>query len=166
MPDKTSARSMPALASDRPLQGRPEPASGGTPGAATPAGSSSTSTRNPLQAKVTRLLSANLEDGATRAALDTLGQVELAESKRRARYRAPSAVARTAAMSDAGGAGISDALRRGGLRKEVDNRLEQGSREFLRAFSEVNDASFFPPSSLSPSRQSIARDLTRSRRRN
>lgn len=98
--------------------------------------SSSTSTRNPLQAKVTRLLSANLEDGATRAALDTLGQVQLAESKR-ARTAASSSDPTTTAGGQ--GAGISDALRRGGLRKEVDASMEQGSRDFLRAFSEVND---------------------------
>ncbi|KWU45606.1 oligomeric Golgi complex subunit 6 [Rhodotorula sp. JG-1b] len=96
--------------------------------------SSTSSTRNPLQAKVTRLLSANLEDGATRAALDTLGQVELAESKRA--RTAASLSDPTPTAGEQGGAGISDALRRGGLRKEVDARMEQGSREFLRAFSE------------------------------
>ena len=101
--------------------------------------SSTSSTRNSLQAKVTRLLSANLEDGATRAALDTLGQVELAESKRA--RTAASLSDPTPTAGEQGGAGISDALRRGGLRKEVDARMEQGSREFLRAFSEVNDAS-------------------------
>lgn len=112
--------------------------------------SSTSSTRNPLQAKVTRLLSANLEDGATRAALDTLGQVELAESKR-ARTAAASLSDPTPTAGEQGGAGISDALRRGGLRKEVDARMEQGSREFLRAFSEVNDASLSLSLSLSSS---------------
>ncbi|GAA5985756.1 hypothetical protein JCM10908_007099 [Rhodotorula pacifica] len=116
-----TTESRPALAAARTTSSlQPTPP---TPGSS----SSTTSTRNPLQAKVTRLLSANLEDGATRAALDTLGQVELAEAKR------------SGATEQGGAAGITNALRRGGLRKEVDSRMEQGSREFLRAFSEVND---------------------------
>jgi hypothetical protein len=135
---------MPALDPLPAFTGRAVPAAATTPNTNTNS-SSSTSTRNPLQAKVTRLLSANLEDGATRAALDTLGQVELAESKRARRTAAafsdPTTTTTTA--GGPGGAGISDALRRGGLRKEVDARMEQGGREFLRAFSEVNDAS--PP---------------------
>ncbi|GAA5881595.1 hypothetical protein JCM3774_006489 [Rhodotorula dairenensis] len=129
---------MPGLA---PVSGSEPGATPGTPSTSGSVSSSTSTTRNPLQAKVTRLLSANLEDGATRAALDTLGQVELAESRRAATRIASSSGAPAPATGpeSAGGAGISDALTRGGLRKEVDNRLEQGSREFLRAFSEVND---------------------------
>jgi hypothetical protein len=83
-------------------------------------------TRNPLNLKVNRLLSANLEDAGTRAALDTLGEFE------------------RQAVQDGTPAtkgGIGGALRRGGLRKEVEGRMAEGSREFLEAFSEVNDVS-------------------------
>ncbi|KAK4704999.1 conserved oligomeric Golgi complex subunit 6, partial [Phenoliferia sp. Uapishka_3] len=94
----------------------------------TPSATTATS-RNPLHLKVQRLLSANLEDAGTRAALDTLGEfdsslVDEAHSQRRAQT---------------GNAAIGAALRRGGLRKEVEGRMAEGSREFLEAFSEVND---------------------------
>jgi hypothetical protein len=81
------------------------------------------SSRNPLHLKVNRLLSANLEDAGTRAALDTLG--EFADDK----------------VAGQEGGGIGRALRRGGLRKEVEGRMAEGSREFLLAFSEVNEVS-------------------------
>jgi len=85
----------------------------------------SSSTRNPLNLKVHRLLSSNLEDAGTRAALDTLGELEKAELE---------------SDKSAQGRGIGAALKRGtGLRKEVDGRMAQGSKEFLQAFSEVND---------------------------
>lgn len=85
-------------------------------------------TRNPLHLKVNRLLSANLEDAGTRAALDTLGEFENVQDDEGRK----------------GGAGIGVALRRGGLRKEVEGRMAEGSREFLEAFSEVNDVCTLP----------------------
>ncbi|GAA5901349.1 Golgi transport complex subunit COG6 [Sporobolomyces salmoneus] len=88
-------------------------------------GNHASSTRNPLNLKVHRLLTSNLEDAGTRAALETLGELEHAEK-------------------DSGegvqGGGIKAALERGGgLRKEIDARMTQGSKEFLKAFSQVND---------------------------
>ncbi|KAI5479514.1 component of oligomeric golgi complex 6 [Pseudohyphozyma bogoriensis] len=85
------------------------------------------SARNPLHLKVNRLLSgSNLEDSGTRAALDTLGEFAQDEGG--------------ASGSRRGNAtGIGAALKRGGLRKEVDGRMAEGSREFLEAFSKVND---------------------------
>ncbi|GAA5912228.1 hypothetical protein JCM5296_005454 [Sporobolomyces johnsonii] len=86
--------------------------------------------RNPLQLKVNRLLSSNLDDAGTRAALDTLGQLEQGElepDRQRDGDKQPS------------GRAIGSALKRGGLRKEIDGRMAQGSKEFLDAFSEVND---------------------------
>ncbi|GAA5868756.1 hypothetical protein JCM8547_005368 [Rhodosporidiobolus lusitaniae] len=88
----------------------------------------SSSSRNPLTLKVQRLLSANLEDNGTRAALDTLGELERRDD-------GTEGVTGTAGP----GAGGRGALKRGGLRKEVDGKMAEGSREFLEAFSEVND---------------------------
>lgn len=93
---------------------------------------SASSSRNPLHLKVQRLLSANLEDAGTRAALDTLGEFDSALSDDQPRR---------AGSSGSGNAAIGVALRRGGLRKEVEGRMAEGSREFLEAFSEVNDVS-------------------------
>ncbi|GAA6015725.1 hypothetical protein JCM11491_002459 [Sporobolomyces phaffii] len=83
-------------------------------------GTGGSSTRNPLNLKVQRLLTSNLEDAPTRAALDTLGELEHADPARGIRH----------ALEPGGG---------GGLRKEIDARIAHGSREFLDAFSEVND---------------------------
>ncbi|GAA5834551.1 hypothetical protein JCM11251_007038 [Rhodosporidiobolus azoricus] len=94
--------------------------------------STSTSTaRNPLHLKVQRLLSANFEDAGTRAALDTLGELERGEGM--------TGNAGSKAAPPARGGGIGTALKRGGLRKEVDGKMAEGSKEFLDAFSEVND---------------------------
>lgn len=93
--------------------------------------SSTTSTaRNPLHLKANRLLAANLEDEGTRAALDTLGEFE-------------NLIGDDITRKGSLGTGIGVALRRGGLRKEVEGRMAEGSREFLEAFSEVNNVSSF-----------------------
>lgn len=76
--------------------------------------------RNPLHLKVNRILSTNFEDPGTRQALDILGEYELAT----------------------GSLGL--ALRKGGLRKQVEHRIAAGSREFLSAFDHVNDVSTAP----------------------
>lgn len=104
------------------------------------------SNRNPLNLKVTRLLSANLQDAATRAALDTLGQFE----------DDPATTSSASSNKD----GIGRALRRGGLRKEVDKRMAQGSRQFLDAFSDVNDVSHCCPTA-SLALPCLPRELTR-----
>lgn len=93
-------------------------------------GGSTSRPNNPLLHKVQRLLSANLEDGGTRAALDTLGEQEGAEE-------VPKSTG--GAANGAGVQGAGAALKRGGLRKEVEGKMAEGSREFLQAFSEVND---------------------------
>lgn len=80
-----------------------------------------------------RLLSANLEDAGTRAALDTLGEFESAA------VASATTTKDVAAGKQVSAPGIGGALRRGGLRKEVEGRMAEGSREFLEAFSEVND---------------------------
>lgn len=121
-------------------------ASPGLGSSTSPWPSSASAPRNPLQAKVGRLLSANLEDGVTRAALDTLGQVELLERAEPEtstttvdhQTRQPSQPA-SHGNADGDAGDITAALRKGGIRKEVDSRMDQSSREFLRAFSEVND---------------------------
>ncbi|GAA5926667.1 Golgi transport complex subunit COG6 [Sporobolomyces koalae] len=87
------------------------------------------SNRNPLHLKVHRLLTSSLDDAATTAALDTLGELEHAEAE-------------TESTTDpaAPSKGIRAALVRGtGLRKEIDGRIAQGSKEFLVAFSRVNE---------------------------
>ncbi|GAA5932727.1 hypothetical protein JCM3775_002220 [Rhodotorula graminis] len=98
-----------------------------------PSGTSAPPSTTPLHRKVTRLLSANFEDAGTRAALDTLGELERAE-------RTDAQGDERAGRSQVGvQRGIRSALKRGGLRKEVDGKMTEGSREFLDAFSEVND---------------------------
>lgn len=96
-----------------------------------PGTSDRTQGRNPLTLKVNRLISANLEDAGTRAALDTLGEFESALSVEDGANR----------RANKANQAIGVALRRGGLRKEVEGRMAEGSREFLAAFSEVNDVS-------------------------
>lgn len=91
----------------------------------------SSSATGPLHLKVSRLLSANLDDHGTRTALDTLGEFEpvgAATLSSSASNTAPNTIL-----------GIGGALRRGGLRKEVECRMAEGSKEFLQAFSEVNE---------------------------
>jgi hypothetical protein len=90
--------------------------------------STSSSVRNPLHLKVNRLLSSHLEDSGTRAALDTLGELELQEG-------------REAGSGVGAEKPIGEGLRRGGLRKEVDARMAKGSRDFLDAFGELKDVS-------------------------
>ncbi|GAA5848632.1 hypothetical protein JCM9279_002723 [Rhodotorula babjevae] len=98
-----------------------------------PSGISAPPSTTPLHRKVTRLLSANFEDAGTRAALDTLGELERAE---RTDAQGDERAGRTQVGVQRG---IRSALKRGGLRKEVDGKMTEGSREFLDAFSEVND---------------------------
>jgi hypothetical protein len=87
-------------------------------------GNLASSTRNPLNLKVHRLLTSNLEDAGTRAALETLGELERSERE----------------SGEKQGRGIKAALESGGgLRKEIDARMTRGSKDFLKAFSEVND---------------------------
>jgi len=87
--------------------------------------SSSGSIRNPLHLKVNKLLSSHLEDAGTRAALDTLGELELVQATEGVGADKP----------------IGEGLRRGGLRKEVDARMAKASRHFLDAFGELKDVS-------------------------
>lgn len=90
-------------------------------------GNLASSSRNPLNLKVHRLLTSNLEDAGTRAALETLGELERTEAEKE---------------QNAKGRGITAALESGGgLRREIDARMTRGSKEFLKAFSEVNDVS-------------------------
>lgn len=99
-----------------------------------PGGGNASRPNNPLLHKVQRLLSANLEDSGTRAALDTLGEQEDAEEVPKSTGGAANGV---------GLKGAGTALKRGGLRKEVEEKMAEGSREFLQAFSEVNNVRSF-----------------------
>ncbi|TNY22049.1 oligomeric Golgi complex subunit 6 [Rhodotorula diobovata] len=101
-----------------------------------PALASTPPSTTPLHRKVTRLLSANFEDAGTRAALDTLGQLERAEP---ADHQTDDKATKVQVGAAQQAKGIRGALKRGGLRKEVDGKMAEGSREFLDAFSEVND---------------------------
>ncbi|KDE04704.1 hypothetical protein MVLG_04843 [Microbotryum lychnidis-dioicae p1A1 Lamole] len=124
---------------------RPSPSSHASPGlSASP--SSASSSRNPLHLKVNRLLSANLEDAGTRAALDTLGELELEQqtqvgSSSRASQEPPTTTngglngRTTAATTTAAGAPM---IKRGALRTQVETQMAQASTEFLQAFSDVD----------------------------
>lgn len=97
---------------------------------------SNSTAAGPLHLKVGRLLSANLDDHGTRTALDTLGEFEQ-------QAVVPSTTAQAAVYDNGavGGAGIGGALRRGGLRKAVEGRMAEGSKDFLEAFTEVDEVS-------------------------
>lgn len=93
-------------------------------------GSSSSSSANAprsLALKISRLLSASLEDAGTRSALETLDEFNLVEDSVRKGKAAGISESRTAKS------------RR--LRAEVDRRLLEDSTRFLDAFKQVNDAS-------------------------
>ncbi|SGY81921.1 BQ5605_C009g05534 [Microbotryum silenes-dioicae] len=124
---------------------RPSLSSHASPGlSASP--SSASSSRNPLHLKVNRLLSANLEDAGTRAALDTLGELELEPqtqvgSSSRASQEPPTTTngglngRTTAATTTAAGTPM---IKRGALRTQVETQMAQASTEFLQAFSDVD----------------------------
>ncbi|GAA6004653.1 Golgi transport complex subunit COG6 [Rhodotorula paludigena] len=106
-----------------------------SPGLTPSPGGTRSSHLSPLHIKVQRLLSANFEDAGTRAALDTLGQLERGEADEGAEAGSKQVGQQPQVQQR----GIGTALKRGGLRKEVDGKMAEGSREFLQAFSEVND---------------------------
>jgi hypothetical protein len=76
---------------------------------------SSSSSRNPLTHRVSSLLSSDLHDKQTHAALDTLSAFDLASTSSRASSS--------------------------GLRREVERRMQQSTRAFLEAFAEVDEVS-------------------------
>lgn len=137
----STAGSTPAPLQRPGLSGSAQSRVGSSSSTSTPttAPTATTTTRNPLQAKVTRLLSANLEDGATRAALDTLGQVELAASRNSTTGSTTTTTNGALSQQQTHGGMNTTTLRKGGLRKEVDTQMAESSRHFLRAFSDVND---------------------------
>lgn len=137
----STAGSTPAPLQRPGLSGSAQSRVGSSSSTSTPttAPTATTTTRNPLQAKVTRLLSANLEDGATRAALDTLGQVELAASRNSTTGSTTTTTNGALSQQQTHGGMNTTTLRKGGLRKEVDTQMAESSRDFLRAFSDVND---------------------------
>lgn len=117
-----------------------------------PASTPATGARNPLNLKVNRILSANYEESGTRRALDTLGDFErdeLSGTNIAAVFGGEGDGARKKPNYQQGRMGM--ALQQGGLRKEVESRMAEGSRSFLAAFSEVNDVSAAVPPSSSPS---------------
>lgn len=96
----------------------------------TASGSSSNSTANAprsLALKISRLLSASLEDAGTRSALETLDEFNLVDES----------------VHKGKAAGISESrtAKSRRLRAEVDRRLLEDSTRFLDAFKQVNDAS-------------------------
>lgn len=94
---------------------------GGSSSSANVGGSSS---RNPISSKVSAVLSTNFDDEGTLAALETLSQFGLdGDNERRG----------------GGGGGWGSISGRGGLRTEVDRRMMNGSKKFLKSFSEVNE---------------------------
>lgn len=82
-----------------------------------------------LALKISRLLSASLEDAGTRTALETLNEFGLDDSNND----------NEGAGGVLGGGDRSTKSRR--LRAEIDRRLLEDSSRFLEAFKEVNDVS-------------------------
>ncbi|KAK4056417.1 Golgi transport complex subunit 6 [Microbotryomycetes sp. JL221] len=106
-------------------------------------GTSSGSSRNPLLVKVNRLLSANLDDTGTKAALDTLGEFSLSSSPHHTTTVASGSDTLADAIKGSRNVTTSAAthkpLQRGELRKQVERNMAQGSQDFLMAFSQVNE---------------------------
>ncbi|KAM0746224.1 oligomeric complex COG6 [Meredithblackwellia eburnea MCA 4105] len=96
-----------------------------------PPSSSSATTRNPLTLKISKLLSSNLDDAGTRAALDTLGRLELSSSGGSLRKDGGKGKGKKGTRPGAAGGG--------GLRKDVEREMAIASRGFLRAFGDVNE---------------------------
>lgn len=90
--------------------------------------SSSTSTNAPrsLALKISRLLSASLEDAGTRSALETLDEFNLVDDSIKGK---------------AVGASESRTAKSRRLRAEIDRKLLDDSARFLDAFKQVNDVS-------------------------
>ncbi|KAK4051597.1 Golgi transport complex subunit 6 [Microbotryomycetes sp. JL201] len=101
--------------------------------------SSSASSRNPLLVKVNRLLSANFDDAGTKAALDTLGEFQNDRLQLDDTGEDGNVAAGTTTAQASNRRASPHALKRGGLRKQVENKMAQGSQEFLEAFGQVND---------------------------
>ena len=80
-----------------------------------------------LALKISRLLSASLEDAGTRNALETLDEFGLVDTV----ASGPASAGRAAAAGDG--------RKTGRLRAEIDKRLLDDSQKFLTAFKEVND---------------------------
>jgi 4-alpha-glucanotransferase len=80
--------------------------------------SSSSSRNNPLLHRVSSLLSSNMRDKQTHAALETLAEFGLASTS--------STTTTTHASTSA-------------LRRDVEHRMQQSARAFLAAFAQVNE---------------------------
>lgn len=89
--------------------------------------SSSANAPRSLALKISRLLSASLEDAGTRSALETLDEFNLVDD--------------SAHKGKAAGLSESRTAKSRRLRAEVDRRLLEDSTRFLDAFKQVNDAS-------------------------
>lgn len=103
---------------------------GGSSSASRGANSNSNSSSNAprsLALKISRLLSASLEDAGTRSALETLDEFNLVDD----------------GVNRGKAAGVSESrtAKSRRLRAEVDRRLLEDSTRFLDAFKQVNDAS-------------------------
>ena len=106
------------------------PGLGGGPSSTSRAANSSNSSTNAprsLALKISRLLSASLEDAGTRSALETLDEFNLVDD----------------GVNRGKAAGLSESrtAKSRRLRAEVDRRLLEDSTRFLDAFKQVNDAS-------------------------
>lgn len=84
-----------------------------------------------LALKISRLLSASLEDAGTRTALETLDEFGLVDTV----AYGPGAGGRGAV----GASGDARTAKSKQLRAEIDKRLLDDSQRFLNAFKEVND---------------------------
>lgn len=90
-------------------------------------GSGTSNAPRSLALKISRLLSASLEDAGTRSALETLDEFNLVDEGVR--------------KGKASGVLESRTAKSRRLRAEVDRRLLEDSTRFLDAFKQVNDAS-------------------------
>lgn len=86
--------------------------------------------------KISRLLSATLEDAGTRSALETLDEFALFDADGGNPALDPAAAAAASASASATGTRGTKSRK---LRAEIDKRLLDDSQRFLAAFKEVNE---------------------------
>ena len=98
----------------------------------------STAAPRSLALKISRLLSATLEDAGTRSALETLDEFALFDVDRGNPAAAVDPAAAAAPSASASVTGTRSTKSRK-LRAEIDKRLLDDSQRFLAAFKEVNE---------------------------
>jgi hypothetical protein len=110
----------------------------------------STQGRNPISLRLYKVLGSNYEDDATREALRTLSELYVAPGSSKARDWISTDAQEMDDFEDnavrvpiEAVPGESAARARRNLRRDMENKLTEGSRQFLKAFGEVDQVCLF-----------------------